>query len=179
VLDESTHERVEPGSGVVGRVALRGRIPLGYYNDPAKTAETIVHAGGDRWVLTGDMATVDADGTITLLGRGSGCINTGGEKVFPEEVEATLKSHDQVYDAIVVGVEDERWGQRVVAVVQPVEGSSPTLDELAAHTRRLLAGYKVPRELVLVPRVERSPAGKADHRWARRVAESGGVGSAP
>jgi acyl-CoA synthetase (AMP-forming)/AMP-acid ligase II len=179
VLDESTHERVEPGSGVVGRVALRGRIPQGYYNDPAKTAETIVHAGGDRWVLTGDMATVDADGTITLLGRGSGCINTGGEKVFPEEVEATLKSHDQVYDAIVVGVEDERWGQRVVAVVQPVEGSSPTLDELAAHTRRLLAGYKVPRDLVLVPRVERSPAGKADHRWARRVAESGGVGSAP
>jgi 3-oxocholest-4-en-26-oate---CoA ligase len=178
VLDESTREPVEPGSGVVGRVALRGRIPQGYYKDPQKTAETIVESGGDRWVLTGDMATVDADGTITLLGRGSGCINTGGEKVFPEEVEAVLKAHDQVYDALVVGVADDRWGERVVAVVQPVDDAVPTLDDLVAHARGHLAGYKVPRELVLVAHVERSPAGKADYRWAKAVAEGSG-GAAP
>ncbi len=170
VLDEATRQRVEPGSGVIGRVGLKGRIPQGYYNDPAKTAETFVEVDGDRWVLTGDMATVDADGTITLLGRGSGCINTGGEKVFPEEVEAVLKAHEAVYDAVVVGVDDDRWGQRVVAVVQPVAGAEPTLDDLVAHARHHLAGYKLPRDLVVVPTVERSPAGKADYRWAKTVA---------
>jgi len=171
VLDEETLEAVEPGTGQVGRVALRGHIPQGYYKDPVKTAETFVLAGGHRWVLTGDMATRDADGTIRLLGRGSVCINTGGEKVFPEEVEAALKLHRDVYDVVVVGVDDERWGQRVTAVVQPVGGTSPTLDELAKHCRVHLAGYKVPKTLVTVERVERSPAGKADYRWAKATAE--------
>jgi len=175
VLDEHTHEPVPPGSGRIGRVALRGRIPLGYYNDPEKTAATFVESGGERWVLTGDMATVGEDGTITLLGRGSQCINTGGEKVFPEEVEAVLKAHPAVYDAVVVGVDDERWGQRVAAVVAPVPGATVSLDELAAHCRGHLAGYKVPRQLVVVEEVVRSPAGKADYRWATRVAEAGGV----
>lgn len=171
VLDQLTHEPVEPGSGSVGRVALRGRIPQGYYNDPERTAETFVMTGGHRWVLTGDMATVEADGRIQLLGRGSVCINTGGEKVFPEEVEAALKDHPGVYDALVVGVADERWGQQVTAVVQPVRGRTLSPDELADHCRASLAGYKVPRDWLFVDRVERSPAGKADYRWATALAE--------
>jgi 3-oxocholest-4-en-26-oate---CoA ligase len=173
VIDEATRRPVEPGSGTVGRVALTGRIPIGYYNAPEKTAETFVEIDGVRWVLTGDMATISADGTVRLLGRGSGCINTGGEKVFPEEVEAVLKAHPSVYDALVVGVDDQRWGQTVAAVVQPVPGTSPSLGELADHCRASLAGYKVPRSLVLVAEIQRSPAGKADYRWAQGVAADG------
>jgi 3-oxocholest-4-en-26-oate---CoA ligase len=171
VLDESTHDVVVPGSGQMGRVALRGRIPKGYYNDPVKTAETFVESGGHRWVLTGDMATVDDDGTITLLGRGSGCINTGGEKVFPEEVESTLKGHPDVYDVLVVGVDDERWGQRVVAVVQLNDDAKADAEALTAFGRERMAGYKVPKHVIFVPEVQRSPAGKADYRWAKRIAE--------
>jgi len=169
VLDEGTLARVAPGSGVVGRVALRGRVPLGYHNDPEKTAATFVEIDGERWVLTGDMAVVEDDGTITLLGRGSGCINTGGEKVFPEEVEAVLKAHPSVYDAVVVGVDDARWGQAVVAVVQPVDVDDD-LSDLDRHCRAHLAGYKVPKRVVQVATIERSPAGKADYRWAARAA---------
>ncbi len=119
VLDETTLEPIEPGGGAVGRVARRGHIPFAYHKDPEKTAATFVEHGGERWVLTGDMATVLEDGSIEILGRGSQCINTGGEKVFPEEVESALKAHPAVYDAVVVGVADDRWGQRVTAVVQP------------------------------------------------------------
>ncbi len=176
VLDEDTRTAVQPGSGVIGRVALRGRIPLGYYNDPEKSAATFLEVDGERWVLTGDMATIDDDGTITLLGRGSGCINTGGEKVFPEEVEAVLKERPEVYDVTVVGADDDRWGQRVVAVVATspgVAGDAATEEILAGHARSRLAGYKVPKQFVFVPAVERSPAGKADHRWARAVAARG------
>jgi 3-oxocholest-4-en-26-oate---CoA ligase len=173
VVDDATRRPIEPGSGVIGRVALSGRIPIGYYNAPEKTAETFVEIDGVRWVLTGDMATISEDGTVRLFGRGSGCINTGGEKVFPEEVEAVLKAHPSVYDVLVVGVDDQRWGQAVAAVVQPATGAAPTLDELAAHCRDELAGYKVPRSLVLVDRIERSPAGKADYRWAQRAASEG------
>jgi acyl-CoA synthetase (AMP-forming)/AMP-acid ligase II len=163
-------EPVVPGSGTIGRVALRGRIPLRYHNDPEKTAATFVEHRGTRWVITGDMATVDADGGITLLGRGSQCINTGGEKVFSEEVELTLQGHPAVADVLVVGVPDERWGQAVCAVVQPASGTTPTLEELRDHARRDLAGYKLPKHLVLVDRVRRSPAGKADYRWAASAA---------
>jgi acyl-CoA synthetase (AMP-forming)/AMP-acid ligase II len=170
VLDEATLQPVIAGTGTVGRVARSGHIPSGYYNDPDKTAQTFVEVNGRRYVITGDMATVEDDGTIRLLGRGSGCINTGGEKVFPEEVEAVLKSHPSVYDAVVVGVTDERWGQRVAAVVQLASDHEPTLDELADHCRKSLAGYKVPRTLVLVDEVVRSPAGKADYRWAKAAA---------
>jgi len=174
VLDEATHLAIEPGSGQQGRVALRGRIPLGYYNDPVKTGETFVEAGGHRWVLTGDMATVDADGTITLLGRGSGCINTGGEKVFPEEVEAVLKAHPDVYDALVVGVADDRWGQRVAAVVHLTDrasGEQGDIDGLVSFCREHLAGYKVPKQVAFAAAIQRSPAGKADYRWAKQIAE--------
>ena len=161
---------VVPGSGDVGRVALTGRIPLGYYNDPVKSAATFVESEGKRWVLTGDMATVDAEGTIVLLGRGSQVINTGGEKVYPEEVEAALKAHPSVYDAVVAGVPDERFGQRVCAIVRATDGFEVSLDELATHCREALAGYKIPRELVVVDEVVRSPVGKPDYRWARTTA---------
>jgi len=169
VLDDDLAE-VAPGSGVVGRVALSGRIPLGYHNDPEKTAATFVEVGGKRWVVTGDMATVEEDGSVTLLGRGSVSINSGGEKIYPEEVESALKSHPSVYDAVVVGVPDERWGETVCAVVAPVVGHVPTLEELVDHARSHIAGYKVPRQLVIVDSVVRSPVGKADYRWAKAVA---------
>ncbi|MFF9144559.1 acyl-CoA synthetase [Streptomyces sp. NPDC014861] len=169
VVDPATREPVAVGE--IGRLAQRGHVPLGYYNDPAKTAETFFERDGLRWVLLGDMATVDADGVVTVLGRGSQCINTGGEKVYPEEVEQALKSHPDVYDALVAGVPDAKWGNHVAAVVQQREGTDPL--DLAAvqdHCRRHLAGYKVPRQLVLADRIQRSPSGKADYRWAKSVA---------
>jgi acyl-CoA synthetase (AMP-forming)/AMP-acid ligase II len=173
VLDEAL-EIVEPGSGVVGMVGRGGNIPLGYYKDAEKTAATFVTAAdGKRYAVPGDYATVGADGTITLLGRGSVCINTGGEKVYPEEVEQALKAHDSVFDCVVVGLADERWGQRVTAVVQAREGHTPDLAELDAHTRTFVAAYKVPKELHLVDQIVRSPSGKPDYRWAREIAESG------
>jgi acyl-CoA synthetase (AMP-forming)/AMP-acid ligase II len=158
--------------GVVGRLARRGRIPLGYYKDPVKTAATFPVVDGVRWAVPGDHAVVDEDGAITLLGRGSVSINTGGEKVYPEEVELVLKAHPAVFDAVVVGVPDSRWGERVVAVVHPRVGAAPTLDDLSAHARAHLAGYKMPRELVLVDSVVRSPSGKPDYRWAKSIATS-------
>ncbi len=170
VLDEALRP-VVPGSGDVGRLATSGRIPLGYDGDPVKTAETFVEVDGVRWVLSGDMCTVDADGTVHLLGRGSQCINTGGEKVYPEEVEGVLHGHPGVADVLVVGVADERWGSAVTAVVAPTAGvDAPTLDELRAFGRDQLAGYKLPKHLVVVERVQRTPAGKADYRWAAATA---------
>ncbi len=170
VLDESLRP-IAPGSGRRGRLARTGRIPFGYYKDAKKTAETFpVDAEGRRWVVPGDCATVESDGTITIFGRGSVSINTGGEKVFPEEVELAVRSHPDVFDAVVVGVPDERFGERVAAVVQPRPGARPTLEQLAAHARTKVAGYKVPREIHLVDGVVRSPSGKPDYRWARSVA---------
>jgi acyl-CoA synthetase (AMP-forming)/AMP-acid ligase II len=169
VLDEDFRP-VEPGSGTVGKLARTGHIPLGYYKDPLKTAETFVTRDGVRWSMPGDFATVEADGAVTLLGRGSQSINSGGEKIYPEEVETAVKAHPDVYDAVVVGVPDERWGSRVAAVVQPREGASPTLESIQDHCRRHIAGYKVPRQLELVTTVVRSPSGKPDYRWARSVA---------
>ncbi len=160
---------VEPGSGVVGRLVRRGRLPLGYHNDAEKTAATFVTERGERWALSGDEAMVEADGVIVLLGRGSGSINTGGEKVYPEEVEQVLKGHPSVYDAVVVGVPDERWGQRVAAVVSPRVGDEPSFEDLQEHCRAHLAGYKIPRSVLLVDDVERGPTGKPDYGWARSV----------
>ncbi|GAA2272015.1 acyl-CoA synthetase [Nonomuraea roseoviolacea subsp. roseoviolacea] len=172
VLDERLRP-VEPGSGVIGQVARSGPIALGYWKDPGKTARTFVtDAEGVRWLLTGDMATVDKDGAIAVLGRGSQCINTGGEKVYAEEVEAVLKGHPDVFDAVVTGIPDERFGSRVAAVVEPREGARPTAEELDAHCRRGLSGYKVPRTYAFVERMTRSPAGKADYRWARETAQA-------
>ena len=172
VLDDELRP-LAPGSGTVGRLARRGRLPIGYHNDPAKTAATFVAGDGERWALSGDLATVAADGTITLLGRGSTTINTGGEKVFAEEVESVLTSSPMVSDAVVVGVPDARWGERVVAVVAPRPGSAPTLVELREHCRPYLAGYKLPKELRIVETVVRAPSGKPDYRWARSLVDGG------
>ncbi|WP_128978367.1 acyl-CoA synthetase [Streptomyces roseicoloratus] len=177
VVDPATREPVAVGE--VGRLAQRGHVPLGYYNDPAKTAETFFRRGGERWVLLGDMATIDAEGIVTVLGRGSQCINTGGEKVYPEEVEQALKSHPDVYDALVAGVPDTTWGNHVAAVVQLREGAAPLdLAAVQSHCRTRLAGYKVPRQLVLADTIQRSPSGKADYRWARAVATQADAGAA-
>lgn len=177
VLDDDL-QPIAPGSGTIGRVARRGRVPVGYYKDPAKSAATFPVVDGERWSVLGDLATVEDDGTITVFGRGSVSINTGGEKVHPEEVEAALKAHPAVFDAVVVGVPDERWGQRVAAIVELRDGErSPTVEDLADHARATLAGYKVPRSMVVVDEIVRSPSGKADYRWARRTAE-GSTGAA-
>ncbi len=165
---------VEPGSGAVGSLARGGRVPLRYHGDPVKTAATFVEIDGTRWALPGDQATVESDGTIRLLGRSSQCINTGGEKVHAEEVEAVLKAHAGVVDAVVVGVPDDRWGQAVCAVVQPRTGTVPSLDDLREGARDDLAGYKLPTRLVLVQELVRSPSGKADYRWAAEVATADG-----
>ncbi|HUW03480.1 MAG TPA: AMP-binding protein [Acidimicrobiales bacterium] len=170
VLDDENRP-VEPGSGVIGRVAASGRLPLGYLNDPEKTARTFVEVDGRRLAITGDMASVAVDGTIELAGRGSGCINTGGEKVFPEEVETVLISHPSVYDVLVVGADDARWGSAVTAIVKP-HGDPPELDDLVEHCKRALASYKAPKHLVVVDEVKRSPAGKPDYRWAKQIADA-------
>ncbi|MEU9227751.1 acyl-CoA synthetase [Streptomyces massasporeus] len=169
VVDPATREPVTAGE--VGRVAQCGHVPLGYYNDPAKTAATFFEKDGERWVLLGDMATVDEEGVVTVLGRGSQCINTGGEKVYPEEVEQALKSHPDVYDALVAGVPDAQWGHHVAAVVQLRAGAAPpSLQDIRTYCRDRLAGYKIPRQLVITESIQRSPSGKADYRWAREVA---------
>jgi 3-oxocholest-4-en-26-oate---CoA ligase len=171
VLDDDFNP-IEPGSDQIGRLARRGHIPLGYYNDPEKTAKTFTEVAGVRWVLPGDMARVDADGTVVLLGRGSVSINSGGEKIFPEEVEAALKAHPAVFDAVVVGTPDDRWGEKVTAVVQARPGTSVSLDGIQEFCRERIAGYKVPRALALVDEMVRSPSGKADYRWAKEYALS-------
>lgn len=160
--------------GEVGRLARRGHVPLGYWKDPAKTAATFpTDAAGTRWAVPGDLARPEADGTITLLGRGSTCINTGGEKVHPEEVAMAVKTHPAVADAVVVGAPDPRFGQRVVAVVAARPGPAPELDDLRAHLRPRLAGYKAPRQLVVTDEVRYTPQGKPDLAWASDlVAES-------
>jgi acyl-CoA synthetase (AMP-forming)/AMP-acid ligase II len=170
VLDDANRP-VRPGSATVGVLALRGRVPLGYYKDPEKSAATFVEVDGVRLAVPGDRATVAADGTIELLGRDSLCINTGGEKVFTEEVEAVLLDHEAVTDVLVVGVPDPRWGQAVTAVVSVVAGPAPGAADLVAHLRRRLAGYKAPKRIVFVESVPRGPNGKPDYAAARELVE--------
>jgi acyl-CoA synthetase (AMP-forming)/AMP-acid ligase II len=147
-------------------------VPLGYYKDPEKTATIFVEVDGERYVVPGDYARHEEDGTITLLGRGNVSINTGGEKVFPEEVEAALKSCVDVYDVLVVGVADDRYGQRVAALVQPWEGRRVDFAALDTHVRARLAGYKAPRSVWIVDQVGRAPSGKPDYRWAKTYTET-------
>ncbi|KAB2350975.1 acyl-CoA synthetase [Actinomadura rudentiformis] len=167
VLDDDL-KPVAPGE--IGKLARRGHIPIGYYNDPEKTATTFfTDAEGTRWSVPGDFAMLEEDGTITLLGRGSLVINTGGEKVYPEEVEVAIKDHPDVYDVVVVGLPDERFGQRVAAVIAPRPGTSPTLNELTGYLRGRVAGYKLPRQIHLVDEVQRTAVGKSDYKWAKGV----------
>ncbi|MFP6640955.1 MAG: acyl-CoA synthetase, partial [Myxococcota bacterium] len=166
--------RIEPGSQGIGRLARCGDIPLGYYKAPEKTAEIFVtDPEGVRWVLPGDWACVEDDGTITLLGRGSQCINSGGEKIFPDEIEGVIVQHPKVRHAAVVGVPDPQWMERVVALVELMDSDDLlSLAELQTHCREQLAGYKVPRQLVLGP-IARTVTGKVDTiRAAERAREA-------
>jgi acyl-CoA synthetase (AMP-forming)/AMP-acid ligase II len=164
-------ENQKTAPGEVGWLARGGHVPIGYYKDPEKSATIFREIDGERYVVAGDYARLEDDGTITLLGRGNVSINTGGEKVFPEEVEAALKSHEDVYDALVVGVPDERLGQRVAALIQPWEGREIDFAALDAHVRERVAGYKTPRSIWIVAEIGRAPSGKPDYPWAKKYAE--------
>jgi 3-oxocholest-4-en-26-oate---CoA ligase len=167
LLDDGT--LAQPGDGKTGRLAVTGWIPVGYLNDPGKSAQTFVETAGRRWSVPGDLAQLDADGRIRLLGRGSSVINTGGEKVFAEEVEEVLKKHPSVIDAAVLGVPDERLGAKVVALLE-ISGVPPSIDDLVGHARQHLAGYKVPRDVAFVDSVQRGANGKLDHRTLASIA---------
>ncbi len=166
LIDES-NKPVRPGSEEIGYIVRRGHVPVGYWNDPEKTAKTFPVVDGERVSVLGDMGQIREDGTIVFLGRGSGCINTGGEKVFPEEVEQALKAHPVIHDALVAGAPDERYGQKVAAVVSFREGQYATSEEITEFLRGSLANYKIPKTIVDVPEIRRSPAGKADYKWAK------------
>jgi fatty-acyl-CoA synthase len=155
---------VEPGSGEIGRVAVGGFQPIGYYKDPEKTAATFITFEGKRYSCPGDFAQVEADGSLTLLGRGSVCINTGGEKVFPEEVEEVLKTHEAIRDAVAVGVPDEKFGEAITAVVEPEPGVEVEAADVIAHVKSRLAGYKAPKHVVQVDTIGRAPNGKVDYK---------------
>ena len=167
VLDDD-NQSAAPGQ--VGRLARGGHVPLGYYKDPERTSAMFAEVNGKRYAVPGDLARVEDDGTVTLLGRGNTCVNTGGEKVFPEEVEGALKSHPDVFDALVIGLPDERLGQRVAALVQPRPDAAPDLAALQEHVRGQIAGYKVPRSIWLTEAITRTVSGKADYGWARQYA---------
>jgi acyl-CoA synthetase (AMP-forming)/AMP-acid ligase II len=171
VLSAALDRVLTPGDGEIGWLAQSGRIPRGYLGDPVKTAATFPTVAGRRWSVPGDRAALRADGTVELHGRESVTINTGGEKVFAEEVEQAIKHHPGVYDALVVGRPSERWGQEVVAVVATHAGAEVTLEELRDVAAKHLARYKLPKALVLVDRISRAPSGKPDYPWARQVAE--------
>ncbi len=170
VLDDALRP-LTPGDGRIGRLARTGRIPLGYYKDQAKTEATFpVDANGVRWSVPGDLASVEPDGTITVHGRGSASINSGGEKIFPEEVEAAVKTHPDIFDAIVVGIPDDRFGERVAVVVRPKDRHTvPTIDGLQEHCRAHIAGYKIPRQMLVVEEIPLTAAGKPDAKAAKAL----------
>ena len=171
IIDDEGKE-VTPGSGNRGKIGTSGLVPEGYYKDPEKSAETFKEYNGVRYSFPGDYALLEEDGSITLLGRGSNCINTAGEKVYPEEIEEALKLNESVYDCLVVGLTDEKFGQKVVAVVSSEEGNNPSEAELIAFLKTNLAGYKVPKSILITDVVKRAPNGKANYKWARDFAET-------
>lgn len=163
---------VGAGLGREGWLAKLGNVPLGYYNDPVKSAEIFREVNGARAVVTGDRARIEDDGSVTLLGRGNMVVNTGGEKVFVEEVEAVVKAHPDIYDATVIGVPDERWGNRVAAVLRIRDGVEPDFESIEKHARSHLAGYKIPRSFWIADEVVRAPSGKPDYRWAKEFSQN-------
>ena len=167
-IEGGAHRHV--AAGETGIFSRSGYIPTGYYNDPEKTAKTFVEVDGEIWLLTGDEARLEEDNSITVFGRGSNCINSGGEKIFPEEVEEVLKAHPKIVDALVVGAPDERWGSRVVAVVSVRGDCAPSLEDVQDFARQHVSGYKVPRELHIVDEVPRAPSGKPNYTAAREIA---------
>jgi acyl-CoA synthetase (AMP-forming)/AMP-acid ligase II len=162
--------RVEPGSGDIGRVAVGGYVPVGYYKDPEKSAATFIEYEGKRYSCPGDYATVEADGSLTLLGRGSVCINTGGEKVYPEEVEEVLKTYPTVRDAVAVGVPDERFGEAITAVVELDDGAELDPADVISHVKTKLAAYKAPKQVLSVDTIGRAPNGKVDYKRLKAYA---------
>ena len=164
-------EILEPGSDKIGLIGTSGLVPTGYYKDEKKSAETFKEINGTRYSFPGDYAKLESDGTITLLGRGSNCINSAGEKIYPEEVEEAIKTHNDVFDCLVVGMPDEKFGQRIVAVVSTVDNK--VLDELVLieNTRKKIAGYKLPKQILFTEEVKRAPNGKANYKWAKSFAE--------
>ena len=170
VIVSDDGEEVEPGSGIMGKIGTSGLVPEGYYKDPVKSAETFKEFNGVRYSFPGDYATINEDGTINLLGRGSNCINTAGEKVYPEEVEEAIKLSESVYDCLVVGLDDEKFGQRVVAVVSLNKGSDISEQDLADFTKTKISGYKAPKNILFVDEVKRAPNGKANYKWAKAEA---------
>ncbi len=171
VIDEDGNE-IAPGSGKVGKLAVRGRTPIGYYKDPEKSAKTFPIIDGMRWSVPGDYATIDADGTVQVLGRGSQCINTGGEKVYPEEVEEALKLHDSIQDAAVVGVPSDKYGEEIWALVQMTDGESLDKELLIKFVKTHLAGYKAPKNIIAIDSIGRSPSGKIDYKKMKDTAIS-------
>ncbi|MEO7555351.1 MAG: AMP-binding protein, partial [Acidimicrobiales bacterium] len=168
---------VEPGSDEIGRVAVKGRTPLGYYKDAAKSAATFLTIDGHRYSVPGDYATIAADGSLVLLGRGSVCINTGGEKVFPEEVEEVLKRHRAVLDAVAIGVPDDKFGEAITAVVEAREGETIDPESVIAHVKAALAAFKAPKWVLVVDSIGRAPNGKVDYHGIRaRALEALGRG---
>ena len=170
VLSDDGKE-VEPGSDTMGKIGTSGLVPEGYFKDEKKSAETFKEINGVRYSFPGDYATINADGTINLLGRGSNCINTAGEKVYPEEVEEAIKKHPNVYDCLVVGLQDDKYGQRVVAIASLEENSALEEGELIDFTREQLSGYKLPKQILFVEEVMRAPNGKANYKWAKNEAQ--------
>ena len=170
IVIDDLGNRVEPGSDEIGRLAVGGRQPVGYYKDPEKSARTFIVVDGKRYSCPGDYATIDADGTVNVLGRGSVCINSGGEKIFPEEVEEALKTHESVADAVVVGVAHERFGEMVVGVVETEAGPTLSEQDLIEHVQGRLAHYKAPRRIVQVDTIGRAANGKVDYKGLREHA---------
>jgi acyl-CoA synthetase (AMP-forming)/AMP-acid ligase II len=171
VLDEDNRILdMETSVGRTGRLARGGSVPVGYYKDPEKSAATFIEVDGARYSVPGDFARIEEGGRVTLLGRGSNCVNTGGEKVYPEEVEMAIKGHPAVYDVLVVGIPDEKYGQAVAAVVELRDGASLELEELRGYLREHLSGYKLPRALTVVDRVPRNATGKAQYPAAKELA---------
>jgi acyl-CoA synthetase (AMP-forming)/AMP-acid ligase II len=174
VLDEDNRILdMETNVGRTGRLARGGSVPVGYYKDPVKSAATFIEVDGARYSVPGDFARIEEGGRVTLLGRGSNCVNTGGEKVYPEEVEMAIKGHPAVYDVLVVGIPDEKYGQAVAAVVELRDGATLELEELRAHLRDFLSGYKLPRSLTIVDRIPRNATGKAQYPQAKELAMAG------
>ena len=173
ILNLDTKEVIPPSdTETIGYLARKGHVPVAYYKDEEKSKKTFIEVGGVRYSIPGDMAKYEEDGQMTLLGRGSVSINSGGEKIFPEEVEMALKAHPNIFDCLVVGVKDDRWGQKVVAVIQRRENDELSLDDIKDVASKYIASYKMPKEIVFSELIERAPSGKPNYRWAQEFANS-------
>jgi acyl-CoA synthetase (AMP-forming)/AMP-acid ligase II len=173
ILNLETLEIIHPSdTETIGYLARKGHVPIAYYKDKEKSEKTFIKVNGERYSIPGDMAKYEKDGQMTLLGRGSVSINSGGEKIFPEEVEMALKAHPNVFDCLVVGVKDETWGQKVVAVIQRRDSSDLTVDDLKESAAKYIASYKMPKEIIFSDLIERAPSGKPNYQWAQQYANA-------